>query len=131
MRRVHLRGRDNIRKRLLVHAGGLNLGLLVRTLLGVVSVPEGVAMRLREAAKKLDGCGYTERIGRWGWPQDLESTQLRACPGVRCWRSVGSSRRVADFRVLLSPAGGGGIISNRAVDFGNYPVRKPIALNSR
>jgi transposase len=35
MRRVHLRGRDNIRKRLLVHAGGLNLGLLMRILFGV------------------------------------------------------------------------------------------------
>jgi transposase len=35
MRRVHLRGHDNIRKRLLVHAGGLNLGLLMRTLFGV------------------------------------------------------------------------------------------------
>ena len=35
MRRVHLRGHDNIRKRLLVHAGGLNLGLLMRTIFGV------------------------------------------------------------------------------------------------
>jgi hypothetical protein len=35
MRRVHLRGHDNIRKRLLVHAGGLNLGLLMRILFGV------------------------------------------------------------------------------------------------
>jgi hypothetical protein len=31
---VHLRGHDNIRKRLLVHVGGLNLGLLMRTLFG-------------------------------------------------------------------------------------------------
>jgi transposase len=35
MRRVHLRGHDNIRNRLLVHAGALNLGLLMRTLFGV------------------------------------------------------------------------------------------------
>jgi Transposase DDE domain len=35
MRRVHLRGHDNIRKRLLVHAAALNLGLLMRTLFGV------------------------------------------------------------------------------------------------
>jgi len=35
MRRVHLRGRANIRKRLLVHAAALNLGLLMRTLTGV------------------------------------------------------------------------------------------------
>jgi hypothetical protein len=35
MRRVPLRGHDNILKRLLIHAGGLNLGLLMRTLCGV------------------------------------------------------------------------------------------------
>src|SRR5262245_43540642 len=39
MRRVHLRGHDNIRKRLLVHAGGLNLGLLIRKLFGVGTPP--------------------------------------------------------------------------------------------
>lgn len=35
MRRTHLRGHGNILKRLLVHAGGFNLGLLMRTLIGV------------------------------------------------------------------------------------------------
>jgi transposase len=35
MRRTHLRGHTNIRKRLFVHIGGFNLGLLMRTLLGV------------------------------------------------------------------------------------------------
>jgi transposase len=35
MRRVHLRGHANILKRLLLHAGALNLGLLMRTLCGV------------------------------------------------------------------------------------------------
>jgi hypothetical protein len=34
MRRVHLRGRENILKRLLVHVGGFNLGLVMRKLLG-------------------------------------------------------------------------------------------------
>lgn len=34
MRRVHLRGRDNILKRLLVHAAGFNLALLMRTTYG-------------------------------------------------------------------------------------------------
>jgi transposase len=41
MRRVYLRGHDNIRKRLLVHAGGLNLGLLMRTLFGA-GTPRGL-----------------------------------------------------------------------------------------
>jgi transposase len=35
MRRVYLRGHSNIRKRLLIHTGGFNLGLLMRTLFGV------------------------------------------------------------------------------------------------
>jgi transposase len=35
MRRVHLRGHTNILKRLLIHIGGFNLGLLMRQLIGV------------------------------------------------------------------------------------------------
>ena len=35
MRRVHLKGRDNILKRLLVHAGGFNLALIMRKLVGI------------------------------------------------------------------------------------------------
>ena len=34
-RRVHVRGHENVLKRLLVHAGAFNLGLLMRTLFGV------------------------------------------------------------------------------------------------
>src|SRR3954462_4106587 len=35
MRRTHLRGHANILKRLFVHIGGFNLGLLMRTLIGI------------------------------------------------------------------------------------------------
>jgi len=35
MRGVHLKGRDNVLKRLLVHAGGFNLALVMRKLVGV------------------------------------------------------------------------------------------------
>ncbi|HUE89229.1 MAG TPA: transposase, partial [Vicinamibacterales bacterium] len=35
MRRVHLRGHDNILKRLLIHVGAFNLGLLMRELFGI------------------------------------------------------------------------------------------------
>lgn len=41
MRRVHLRGHGNILKRLLIHACGLNLGLLMRNLYGV-GTPRGL-----------------------------------------------------------------------------------------
>jgi transposase len=45
LRRVHLRGHANIRKRLLIHAGGFNLGLLMRQLIGV-GTPRGLQGRL-------------------------------------------------------------------------------------
>lgn len=44
MRRTHLRGHGNILKRLLVHVGGFNLGLLMRTLTGV-GKPRGLQGR--------------------------------------------------------------------------------------
>lgn len=45
MRRTHLRGHANILKRLVVHSGGFNLGLLMRTLIGV-GTPRGLQGRL-------------------------------------------------------------------------------------
>ena len=44
MRRTHLRGHKNILKRLLIHAGGFNLGLLVRSILGI-GTPRGLQGR--------------------------------------------------------------------------------------
>lgn len=51
MRRVHLKGRDNILKRLLVHAGGFNLALIMRKLVGV-----GKPRRLQGALACIYGC---------------------------------------------------------------------------
>jgi transposase len=45
MRRTQLRGHGNILKRLLVHAGGFNLGLVMRALMGV-GTPRGRQGRL-------------------------------------------------------------------------------------
>jgi transposase len=45
MRRVHLRGHDNILKRVLLHAGALNLGLLMRQLIGI-GTPRGLQGRV-------------------------------------------------------------------------------------
>jgi transposase len=45
MRRTHLRGHVNILKPLLVHVGGFNLGLLMRTRIGV-GTPRGLQGRL-------------------------------------------------------------------------------------
>ncbi len=51
MRRVHLKGRDNILKRLLVQAGAFNLALLLRKLVGV-----GKPRRLQGALACLFAC---------------------------------------------------------------------------
>jgi len=45
MRRTHLRGHTNILKRLLIHAGGFNLGLVMRHLIGC-GTPRGLQDRL-------------------------------------------------------------------------------------
>ena len=46
MRRTHLRGHTNILKRLLIHAAGFNLGLVMRTSIGV-GTPRGLQGALR------------------------------------------------------------------------------------
>ena len=53
LRRVHLRGHTNIRKRLLVHARGLNLGLLMRRLTGVGTPPSLHGRALFDALRLL------------------------------------------------------------------------------
>ena len=45
MRRTHLRGHANILKRLLIHAGGFNLGLVMRHLIGL-GTPRGLQDRV-------------------------------------------------------------------------------------
>jgi transposase len=45
MRRTHLRGHANILKRLLIHAGGFNLGLVMRHLIGI-GTPRGLQGRV-------------------------------------------------------------------------------------
>ena len=45
MRRTHLRGHTNILKRVLIHAGGFNLGLVMRQLIGA-GTPRGLQGRL-------------------------------------------------------------------------------------
>jgi transposase len=63
LRRTHLRGHANILKRLLVHVGGFNLGLLMRTLMGV-GTPRGLQGRLA-AALTLVITVCTHVVDRW------------------------------------------------------------------
>lgn len=50
MRRLHLRGRGNILKRMLVHVGGFDLGLVMRKILGF-GTPRGLAGSLSSGFK--------------------------------------------------------------------------------
>jgi len=64
MRRVHLRGRSNILKRLLVHGAAFNLSLLLRKTLGV-----GKPRQLQGLCGRL--CGLFSRL--WAWSGSLLS----------------------------------------------------------
>ena len=50
MRRVHLRGRENVEKRYLVHIAAFNLGLLMRTMIGF-GTPRGLQGSAAKAAE--------------------------------------------------------------------------------
>jgi transposase len=60
MRRVHLKGRDNILKRLLVHAGGFNLALIMRKLVGI-----GKPRRLQGALACIFACFSLLFLNAW------------------------------------------------------------------
>src|SRR3954467_3813206 len=66
MRRTHLRGHTNILKRLFVHIGDFNLGLLMRTLIGV-GTPRGLQGRVAALV------GRITAILRWS-PSYLRDT---------------------------------------------------------
>jgi transposase len=64
MRRVHLRGRANILKRLLVHVGGFNLSLVMRKLVGK-GTPRGLQGSVSGRSRPvLAAWGVLGRIGR-------------------------------------------------------------------
>ena len=63
MRRTHLRGHTNILKRLVVHSGGFNLGLFMRTHFGI-GTPRGLQGRLVAVMAVLVALG-TRVIDRW------------------------------------------------------------------
>ena len=61
MRRTHLRGHENILKRLLIHVAGFNLSLVMREIMGF-----GTARGLQGLlALILDAINTLERAARW------------------------------------------------------------------
>jgi transposase len=83
MRRVHLRGHTNILKRLLIHIGGFNLGLLMRQLIGV-GTPRGLQGRLNAVVAPLLTLIQTisEPLTRHWWSRPTLSV-LECCSTAR------------------------------------------------
>ena len=82
MRRTHLRGHTNILKRLLIHAGGFNLGLLMRQLIGF-GTPRGLQGRLATVIATLWVLLGSTRRGFV-----LISASIRAITASRGWGSA-------------------------------------------
>ena len=87
MRRAHLRGHTNILKRLLVHAGGANLGLWMRTLTGI-GTPRGLQGRCRDVVDVLITLwrALPALVGpTWSPPISVNG---RPSPGLRRWEEA-------------------------------------------
>jgi hypothetical protein len=70
LRRAHVRGHENVLKRLLVHVGAFNLGLWMRTLFGV-GTPRGLQGRLAAFGAVLSALwGLQARCDRADWESD-------------------------------------------------------------
>ena len=89
MRRTHLRGHANILKRLLVHVGGFNLGLLMRTLVGV-GTPRGLQGRLGGSCwPSSSRCGRLRRhVATPGTPSADHGLSSRPITVSNCYLSV-------------------------------------------
>jgi transposase len=79
MRRTHLRGHANILKRLLVHVSGFNLGLLMRTLVGV-GTPRGLQGRFAALIATLWAL-VTATTPTDAAPHHLDSPRRGICTG--------------------------------------------------
>ena len=94
MRRTNLRGHANILKRLFVHIGGFNLGLLMRTLFGV-GTPRGLQGRLGALITLIVGLRtHVLGRGRAGTTPVVDRPSGRApdhrveLPSVRRWGAL-------------------------------------------
>jgi transposase len=91
MRRCHLRGRENILKRQLVHVGAFNLSLILRKLLGP-GTPRELKNRAGQVFSRLLRCLLNlTTVGSLIW-RFTRPAGLRTAPTFRCRRSRPRSR---------------------------------------
>ena len=79
MRRTHLRGRNNILKRLLVHVAGFNLGVLMRGLIGT-GTPRAYANALSCTCK-----AFSSLVG-WPWALMVAKIRIFGVYSLKKWR---------------------------------------------
>ena len=89
MRRVHLRGRGNISKRLLIHTAGFNLSLLLRSLFGVGKPRQMRAGNAAGGAGKAAGGRPNGATGLLGSPESLGERLVWRI--LELWRRTGIS----------------------------------------
>jgi transposase len=83
MRRCHLRGRENILKRQLVHVGAFNLSLILRKLLGA-GTPRELKNRAGQVFSRLLRSLSCWMAGGFFTRQPNRPTSLRMAPSFRC-----------------------------------------------
>jgi transposase len=95
MRRTHLRRHENILKRLLIHVGGLNLGLLMRTRFGV-GTPRGLQGRADCLAAFLPTLWrlWDAVVGAWVRSHRARSARVALASLHEGWRVGASLGRV-------------------------------------
>jgi transposase len=96
LRRTHLRGHANILKRLFVHIGGFNLGLLMRTLMGV-GTPRGLQGRAVKLVPSILAATTALVLG-WieaGRTSTIASITSRVIGDWNCYLSRVNTRRLA------------------------------------
>ena len=94
MRRTHLRGHTNILKRLLIHAGGFNLGLVMRHLIGI-GTPRGLQGRVAAVLATL-GCSWASSdVGSPRFRRRIDSSRPCAV-GSRHWPTFAVNSSAGD-----------------------------------
>src|SRR5947207_3598708 len=95
MRRTHLRGHTNILKRLLIHAGGFNLGLVMRHLIGIgtprglqgrVAAVVAVLWKLMGVLRRLIAISSSHRLFRAvrDWLSSLTTSAVNSSAAASC-----------------------------------------------
>ena len=99
MRRTHLRRHENILKRLLIHLGGLNLGLLMRTRFGI-GTPRGLQGRADRLAAFLPALWrlWDAVVAAWVRSSRPRPTFESFPPPLSGWRAVATSGACAPRR---------------------------------